>query len=372
MEETYYLNQNNILTVNYVNYSKDAFLDKNTNDIIITTDSKLYKDICNTTDLQTSLNNFRDTTKIKVDQDSIVKLEYLTVEETNEGFSFYLDESQYKLVEYGAFKQEENGTCIYFTSETDDTYKCSFESYGLITENGITRTYLNVRKEDQYEDSPFVLTTGLGIWFDDLHQYDIVAIYDENKLYNLLDCFIEDNTWYQNYTDVYGNQYIKEIGKVDTLFFNRFVIGVCDTENVLGLTQETMSKVEFYITKPVESYWYSKYNDLGRLDYLKTASNIFFVPEVDYGGYTKVGYKTAKNDVFYYSSAERGHHDFEYIDFDNYHFGNVKMAKSYSSKKKIKNFSFIQLKLSSNENECSSIVSLSFRYKYTRNNKGVK
>ena len=362
-----YIIENSVINVNNVDYSRDVFVDTDSNLIVLSDDSEILDDVYITSDLEKSYKNFKDKTKLQFDQTSVDELEYLDFYINTDNIEIKFDQKYLKKIE---FVYSHNDALIFNTSETGNNFGIyKIESYQLYTLNSVTNLYVTCT---YLADSDVVSTTGCGILFGNNTQYDILEMYEEGQNAPLSQCYIEGEDWYQNYHDEYGNEYIRLIGAKDTVKFSKLKIGVVGEPIKINFKEAIINNVEFYITKPIESFWYSKYNDLGRLDYLKTATNIIFVPEVNYGGYTQVGYKTAKNEVSYYSLAERAHFDFEYVDFDYFFFGNVKMAKTYSSKKKIKNFSFIQLKIASNDDGCSSIVSLSFRYKYTRYNKGVK
>ena len=198
-------------------------------------------------------------------------------------------------------------------------------------------------------------------------------MYEQYNDYPLSDCFSNNGVWYRNYTDELGNKSIIEIGGKADIYFNKMKLKLFNTYVDFELYDNfTVVDVKFDINQPVSCYWQSKYHALDRLDYLKTIYSITFVPETKRGGVTNIGYRTAKSEVSYATSAEDQDFRFEYVDFNDFTFGGANMAKTYTSKKKIKNFSFIQLKFTSNDTKNSTIVALSFRYKYTRINKGVK
>lgn len=365
--------ESEISKVNGIDYSKDVFLNEEDSTIFVASESKIFQEIYNTTDLEKSYNNFKTKTKITFNDDAYIKLNNKDVMYDNYGNikTLAFEEKDYDLLQY-AFVN--NCKLLYKAGENDEgfiNYIFEINDFYRSIVDGETFVYVeafNVEENTREYDGDcncFVLIPAT-------HEYSILEMYDENMEFNLTDSYIEDNTWYYRQKDELGNYSILAIGDVDSIHFNRLRIGINNSVTEFSFENAWFSKIEFHYKKPVESYWYSKYNDLGRLDYLKTASNITFVPDLNFGGYTSVGYKTSKNETSYYALAEHPHIDFANIDFENFFFGADKMAKTYSSKKKIKNFSFIQLRISSNDIDCSSIVSLSFRYKYTRNNKGVK
>ena len=164
-----------------------------------------------------------------------------------------------------------------------------------------------------------------------------------------------------------------EIGLLENVYFNIFDLRIQNVKLDFELLETLgVSDVKFYYNVPIDAYWYGKYTSLGDISYLKTANHIIFVPDVRKGGYTRVGYRTAKSDVDFLTQAATSKLDFNYIDFDNFNFGEEDISRTYSSKKKIKNFSFMQLKFVSSDERNSTLVELTIRYKYTKINKGVK
>ena len=183
--------------------------------------------------------------------------------------------------------------------------------------------------------------------------------YDGNKF-----IWINNGT-YEELTSAVFNEIeygLKLFGKKYT---NNFKIFFTDNDNLI-------SKVTLYKITPVKSYWYSKFNSCGHIEYLKTANYLYFVPETKRGGKTHIGYRTNKKEVGYDTRYFTRQLDFNDIDFDEFSFGELEFGHSISSKKKIKNFSFIQLIAYSNESLDSTLAQLTFRYRYTKNNKGVK
>jgi hypothetical protein len=364
-----YTIENEIKVINSRSYSSEVFLDRLDCNIVVHQGSKIIREIYDTNDLDKAYRNFKSHTKVSFDNQVFIMVNPIKQPTTNkEGkIVFTFDESYYELLQFAYVSD------YAFARMIDDTtaqkYKFEYIEY--------------VEMEEEFavdvvaiEDGTITIDNGFESMLAILPpldtQYDIIEMYDEGKNYKLSDCYLSDHNWYHGWFDDYGNQNIDNIGDKDNFCFDRIELGINKIPFNFVFNQINFENVTFHYNKPVESYWYSKYNDLGRLDYLKTANNISFVPDINYGGYTNVGYKTSKNETSFYSLAERPDIDFESIDFENFSFGGDKMAKTYSSKKKIKNFSFIQLRMSSNDVDCSSIVSLGFRYKYTRNNKGVK
>lgn len=362
-------------TINGVDYSKEVFMNTKDGTVFVAEDSKIIREIYKTNDLEKSYKSFKNKTKVSFERNvssalvQNVGLKIYPVDTIFDGKTLkaiMLEEKMYGLIQYAYT----NFFIISCDIQSANRIEANIDSFYLKEIGGINYTYVEILIVNDYKDFGSYPDTN-QIKIPTTYGFDILEMYDENMQYALSECYIEDNTWYCQKKDELGNQSILTIGTTDTICFNRMKIGIKGLEVEFDYSID-YSRVVFHYNKPVESYWYSKYNDLGRLDFLKTATNISFVPDLNYGGYTSVGYKTSKNETSYYALAERPHIDFGNVDFENFFFGGEKMAKTYSSKKKIKNFSFIQLRLSSNDVDCSSIVSLSFRYKYTRNNKGVK
>jgi hypothetical protein len=179
-----------------------------------------------------------------------------------------------------------------------------------------------------------------------------------------------DKSTYKEATWTYIDEGIyEELGP--NAVFNHFRLALNGVEIDFALDDSFISVATLEFKKPVKSYWYSSFSPLGKLDYLKTATNLYFVPDAIKGGYTNVGYRTWKKDVGYFANAKGSVFDFD-VNFEDFTFSQTEFGRTYSSKKKIKNFSFIQLKFYSYEAKNSTLVSCSFRYKYSKNNKGVK
>ena len=184
----------------------------------------------------------------------------------------------------------------------------------------------------------------------------------DNQYICIEDCIYSDNKWW--YKD--ENENLIDIGNINFNYVE-FDFGLNNIDvDFYGSIVEAY--VEYNI--PVKSYWYSNYNSLGRIDCLKTATNIYFVPEVRRGGITKIGYKTLKHNKSYVSIMID--FDFNNINFELFSFGKDDFGKTFSSKKKIKNFSFMQLFMYSDTSNDSTISEIAFKYLITKNNKGEK
>lgn len=238
------------------------------------------------------------------------------------------------------------------------SFKGAVEEEYVYNSNEYITIYLN--------NQPYILNTE-GIYFQaSKGKIKELYCYVDNCYYPLSKCSYESGYWYylgENLDDftLLGN---------DNITFNYLKLYAYD-ETLDSYFLGSKLDIWFNINLPVESYFYGKYDDLDNLGYLKTANNITFVPDTKIGGFTTIGYKTSKSSVDY-NSFRKSKFDFNEIDFNKFSFGNSEFGKSYSSKKKIKNFSFMQLVFYSNDENASSIVSIAFRYKVTKINKGVK
>lgn len=216
---------------------------------------------------------------------------------------------------------------------------------------------------------------GLAFKLDQNNFMELYTYFKGNYL-PLNKCRLIEGVWYylgENEDDFINITTYDDNGNNITQF-NCFKLSIANDIELqfVNLESENVdTNYIFDVRTPIESYWYGKYTDLGSLNYLKSANNITFVPDNKIGGFTNVGYRTLKNDTNF-ASVRKNSLSFDNIDFDMFNFGDTDFAKSYSSKKKIKNFAFIQLKIYSNNEYNSSVVSISFRYKITKLNKGVK
>ena len=203
---------------------------------------------------------------------------------------------------------------------------------------------------------------------------DEMYCFKDNVRYDLSHVFKnEDKLIYAN-TDT--GQYV-ELGDV---YFNTFtyvmMFNGIKYSNVRlklnGISSVLYSNriIKITMKKPVKAYWYSHFNQCNRIDYLKTADYMYFVPETKRGGLTHIGYRTNKKEVGY--DARYFTKQLDFNDIDEFGFGELEFGHSISSKKKIKNFAFIQLIAYSNNEKDSTLAQLTFRYRYTKNNKGVK
>ena len=385
--DDYYINITNV-KVNDVLMSKEVSIDTTNDYVILSPESSIISDIKTKENIYESYINLKNTTTISFDNDIItyLKSEYYEFINLDDGENYLFElkilcsekYSLEKLLEYTInnnlkiLQLEETslstGYVRVFSANGD--YRYDFENInGELKKVFIIRLLFLDYKEVDFDYK----TTGVGIEIPSQTRFEIEEVYEQYNEYPLSECFVNDNTWYRNYTDNLGNKQIESIGNVNHINFNKCRLKFLETPILfLNYYNFVVYNVKFFIKEPVVSYWKSKYNSLGRLDFLKTIYSITIVPEMKISGSTNISYKTSKSEVSFDIFTEGQDFDFETINFNDFTFGGAGIAKTYTSKKKIKNFSFIQLKFSSNDPKNSSIVSLGFRYKYTRLNKGER
>ena len=342
--------------------SSELFVDTENDKIILDTTSKLISEITNNKDVEKYYNIFKDYYKISFNIPLLAKVHFNTTHLPvfeNNILTVYLENAEILQYAHMYLFNIIYGGKIYNLTNAD-----------YITEdvNGGSIIKADLILSEVGDTSIELDTYTLGIVIPANTEFGIENLYEKINDYPLNECYVYNNTWYHKQGDD-----IIEIGNISSVYFNKLKL----TFNTVPLDidvygSDTLSKATFFINNPIESYWYGKHTALGRIDYLKTVDNITFIPETRNGGYTTVGYRTFKSDVDFITRATNQSFNFEDIDFSDFSFGGEAIAQSYTSKKKIKNFSFMQLKLYSNDNKNSTLTSIAFRYKYTRKNKGVK
>lgn len=345
---------------NSSSFVTDLFFDYDRNEMIITPTNEFIV-ACKTANLpKEAYQNFRDKTTVQLGNTIYWVLDnYLDLDDTT-GFMMksdiarneiintiikFLEENEYKFYKNGVEYQATNNWEYYF--DDDKLMGIKFNDTPIATENTI-----NVSENATYiipisNETKFSLS-GLN-----------------NGEYDIEKCVYKEATW--TYIDEGAYD---ELGQ--NVIFNHFKLAYNGVEIDFALDNSFISVAKLEFRNPVRSYWLSGYTALGRLDYLKTATNIYFVPDAIKGGYTNVGYRTYKKDVGYFTNAKGSEFSFNDIDFDDFSFGQTQFGRTYSSKKKIKNFSFIQMKFYSYDEINSTLATCTFRYKYSKNNKGVK
>ena len=204
----------------------------------------------------------------------------------------------------------------------------------------------------------------------DEYLYSINEMYAEVDTikYPLSSCHISNNTWYYQ-----NNNDYRALGLVSDISFNYVSLRFERTPISIKILNNNINfKLSARYHKPIIAYWYSGFNALGNPLLLKTTYSMTFIPDVKRGGTTRVGYQTSKTNVFYNAEFNKSSFQFNNLQFDDIVFGYDNFAHTYSSKKKIKNFAFLQFVLFSDTLADSTITSLSIRYRLVKNNKGVK
>lgn len=393
------------VTINDTTTLTDIFINQDTNIITLSETSQIITDIKNKSDLQQAYKTFKNNSVLKFNDDYLaikLDLDYTQLdintyyendedEATTTDFSFYIKTSEdgdsydisylsvlfnylknnrYNVITYGSSSNKAIGVITEITSQTIND-----NIYLKITCNG---NEISNESTFEFGDSSLYYVIPKST---EISIYDLYYVKGDYK-YAFSKCTLNDDTWL--YTD---NGETIELGTIeDDIIFNHFTLKVNGEEidfEVIGeetesggvdivVTPEETSNVSFTFYQPVESYWYCKYSDLGVLNYLKTADHITFLPDTRLGGTTNVGYRTSKYDVYFSSSRASSTFNFNDIDFDNFSFGGTDIAQSYSSRKKIKNFSFMQVRFSSSDETNSTIAELAVRYKVTKLSKGVR
>lgn len=336
----------------------DLFFDYSMNEMIITSSNEFIQSCKNSSTPKEDYEDFRDKTTVSLGKkiywvlDTLVSLNLdgliLGPSATNEEINtilYFLQQNDYKLYRDGEeFYVGDNWEYVY---ENDKLIGITFNDLAVATGNTIVDT-----------DS-----AGLMIPIASGTKFQLSSLNDGE--HDIKDCMYKEATWTYITDGVYT-----ELGT--NVVFNHFKLAYNGVEIDFALDSNFIPSAKLEFKKPVKSLWVSNYNHLGKLDFLKTATNIYFVPDARRGGYTHVGYRTYKKDVGFYTNSKGEGFSFSDINFDDFTFSQEQFGRTYSSKKKIKNFSFIQLKFYSLEETDSTLVMCTFRYKYSKNNKGVK
>lgn len=336
----------------------DLFFDYAKNEMIITSTNEFIVACKNSPTPKEDYQEFRDKTTVELGNKIYWVLDDL-LDLEQEGFIMKPNVASANVINTILYFLEENDYKYYVNGieyQLDGNYEYVYDN---LTLKGVTFTNAATETEETISVSenatlmiPIASGTKFGLSNLNNGTYDI-----EELIYN--------RTWLHIANGVYD-----DLGT--NVAFNHFKLAYNGIEINFALDTNYISSAKLEFKKAVNSFWVSNYNSLGKLDYLKTATNIYFVPDARRGGYTHVGYRTYKKDVGFYTNAKGDTFDFNDINFDDFSFSQPEFGRTYSSKKKIKNFSFIQLKFYSYDETDSTLVACTFRYKYSKNNKGVK
>lgn len=352
--------------------SSEVFVDNDDEQIIVAETSLVFKDIMQSENIQKAYQNFKETTLISFDGNLFIETGItavtITESETKEGkleFKFECSQEIYDMIISCVFNSFSNGDVTAYyngSSYIFDEFKkdvefeettVKFEIYATLSSTDGT---LNDGKLYFRENS------NKNIYYE----IDEIYTLHDNTIYPFSKCIYEDNRVFY----VGEGQYI-ELGEEDKVYFTNIKLKFDDLP-INFTVADTLLHVKIKLRNNIESHWKSKYTALGREDYLKTAEMITFVAESRRGGKTRVGYRTLKKSSSYETELLRKNFDFNYLDFDSFSFSNGSFAQTHTAKKKIKNFSFMQIIMESNDRDDSTINSLSIKYKITKNNKGVR
>ena len=406
--------------INGETFSKDVFVDAENDNIILSSTNDAIQRIISSENLAESWQDFKEKTKIKFGN-------WFCIDRPNEYVYSFQIGSQYSIANFkfggepDYFTPTLLNTLILNCKENGDSEQESYPR--IICERGMYVVLGATYEEDGYtlqlvpangEEGKYVdidpTVVSLCLNCKKQHfSFDINEIYHANDeaLYPLSRCTLDENQWYWSSED---NLEYLNLGSIYEVFFNHISLKIedfpIDFTSLHTYNEEDGNKLrEVVLTfhTPVSSYWRSKFNAFGRLDYLKTIDRTTFVADAVRGGKTEIGYRTTfkksnsqvgflyKNEIGIKSKetntqsalilkeknqdtefVDKHQINFNDIDFSYFTFSSYTFAQTFTAKKKIKNFSFVQLTFESNDPKDSTIVSLSLRYKYTRNNKGVK
>lgn len=363
----------------YIEGNNEVEISANTNLFYISKSASMIADIMNSGDILHNYELFRENTKVSFGNDILCRMQLqedsniemlengnyeITVLNTN-----LADFDVVSGLEYNLLITRENELLELKIIKTDliPLEDINEEDYvsGEMVSNKIQFTCelektISSERVIKSNEIAFIIPSNTRIGINELYTES-----QDGRLIPFGECTMSNYIWYD------GEE--NEIGLAENVYFNIFDLKILKAKLDFELVEALgVSDVKFYYNVPIDAYWYGKYTSLGDISYLKTANHIVFVPDVRKGGYTRVGYRTAKSDVDFLAQAATSKLDFNYIDFDNFNFGEEDISRTYSSKKKIKNFSFMQLKFASSDERNSTLVELTIRYKYTKINKGVK
>lgn len=359
--------------INGEDFSEYAFIDSIKNYVVLNENSEVFtevKSLGKKTDMQHAYNILKSNSKIKFKGGFYAINKYdssgISIEHSSNSDLYYIkvplnmrSDNMYvpHLLQY--HREYNNGNFVYLGIKYNAVEIDYDESHYIITATKIG------------EDQSFVKDY-MAVIYDGC-EFEIYDILDSKKEKPLSECILEAEKWIWVGKD--KQKYI-ELGRVDEVYFNKFQLKAAKHENTNYMLDfefipsNQLRDVSFEIVKPIESYWFSKYNSLGQIDLLKTADRITFLGDSRLGGKTEVGYRTSKSQTTFLSELKGW--NFEYLDFNDTAFGFTDISQSHTTKKKIKNFTFMQLLFASNENKNSTIASIKFRYRFTKNNKGVR
>lgn len=368
-----YYDENYILiqdaNINGEEFSSEAFVDAENNRIVLSSTNKVLKDIASSKNCLERWKHFRETTKIESN-------DWFCIERPNEKITFVaggrcsvefidgvLDNFTFTIL---------SALIMNCEPEYDSYGGVHYDHFPYVKNKYINRIELTEKGYNLYGGFNLSLGDTVVLQINPKKQnfkFDIGELYTVDGI-PLSSCVSDDeNIYYKN------NDELIYLGKNDEVFFNSFSLKLFgyDIDFHFPDTNNVVRNVTIHFQEKVKSYWCSKFNSLGRLDYLKTIDRLTFVADGYNGGTTNVGYRTKMKETTTTTDFQYKHTlDFNDLDFNFFGFASTPFAETHTSKRKIKNFSFVQFIFESDNFECSTVVSMSVRYKYTKNNKGVR
>jgi hypothetical protein len=360
------------VTVNNQSVSSTVFIDTNNDYIIISEGYHSFTEILESDDIKAAYEDFKLHNEISFNNEIVI---HTNIPDSNTEITAS-SESSYYDYHISCTLEEGETVCRLLNEAYSDgslLLKKSNVAYNVYGE--IETTYTSDDRVDIYcklkgIETDYPTKDVVAFVAKPDTRFKIKELYTENG-YPLSLCEYKDGKVYY-----YGPDEDEplDLGREKHVYFNRIELmysGCGAFFEEQALSETVVKGVTIYTEKPVESYWRSKYISFGREDYLKTIDLVTFVAESRLGGNTNVGYRSYKSDSSFSAETNRGEIDFSYFDF-NRTMSADKFAMTHTSKKKIKNFSYIQLFMTSSEKKNSTATSISLRYRVTRNNKGVK
>lgn len=357
--------------VGNVSTSSSVFIVNNEGDkLILSPSHDVFKEIIKSKDVKNAYQEMKSASTISFDGKSLIETDVIpeiTNIENSDNYkliaTFNPDEEKslinniYNSILQGALEIVHRGN-RYYLNNLEDISLITNENKTVTLECIVSKYSTGISENNEY------------LCFSEVEKinYEIDELYTilEEKEYALSDCeFIGEDIYYVNEND--ENIYL---GNINVVYFNVFTLKY--KGHPVKFIAHNLTHVIFNISFNVKAYWRSKYNNLGKLDTLKTVDKLIFETNPRRDGKTYVGYRTYNKTTSYYSKNVNFQLNFDIIDFNIFSFSDTDFSRTQTSKKKVKNFSFIQFQFNSLDNEDSSIVSLTIRYKYTKTNKGVK
>ena len=386
--------------INGEEFSEEVFVNEAADRIILTEKNEAIQNILNSENIEEKWKTFKNKTKIKIGDNFLIEAskdipmyldengEYVRGIRFDENIKRHIFEIKYSGEEKNQFIVPVILMNILSNLNNLETYEKMDINPSIIydekcywvdkVEFGDDRYYIYAVENSEWAGSFDGWDDGwITMMLNSFHQhfeFDIEEMYctvkeqQETMKYPFSKCTLIGDYWYYNET----KDKLTFIGNKNTVVFNEFSLKLYDFSidffSLYGYIRDVVLK----FSQNIKCYWKSKFMSLGRLDFLKTIDRFTFVADSKRGGDTNVGFRTINKSVLTPTSVEYKNFNFNDIDFSYFSFSTNDFAKTQTVKKKIKNFSFVQMVFENNDDKDSTVTSTSFRYKYTKNNKGVK